>query len=241
MRIQGSSIPCTYTTGVYSRISEFCSLERPGQPVKYIREGYKKRVGIFLYCHFIIMRSLGLLVFFYSCTNMMIQNAPNFVSVKWVTIWNARCWNASNVVPAIQALLFTATPHPFMILTKASAFAIPGRLFAQNHLKVCVTTLWQRVFISPNPIILIAEVKLNLPQGVYLFLGFSRKDEHLLKAITNQGAADAWSAIQGLVSYHNVNNNKVLQYCLSRKATFLRGRFNSISPFFCRANAGSTC
>ena len=24
---------------------EFCLLERPGQPVKYIREGYKKRVS----------------------------------------------------------------------------------------------------------------------------------------------------------------------------------------------------
>ena len=26
-------------------ITEFCSVERPGQPVRYIREGYKKRVS----------------------------------------------------------------------------------------------------------------------------------------------------------------------------------------------------
>ncbi len=31
---------------------EFCLLERPGQPVKYIREGYKKRVSICKKCNF---------------------------------------------------------------------------------------------------------------------------------------------------------------------------------------------
>ena len=46
-------------------------------------------------------------------------------------------------------------------------------------------------------------------QGVYLFLGYSRKDEGLLKKVTNQGALEAIGAIQGLVSYHNVNSNKV--------------------------------
>ena len=48
-----------------------------------------------------------------------------------------------------------------------------------------------------------------MPQGVYLFLGYSEKDESLLKEVTGEGAEDALGAIQGLVSYHNVNANKV--------------------------------
>jgi len=47
-----------------------------------------------------------------------------------------------------------------------------------------------------------------VPQGVYLFLGYSEKDESLLKEVTGEGAEDALGAIQGLVSYHNVNANK---------------------------------
>ena len=54
-----------------------------------------------------------------------------------------------------------------------------------------------------------AEDPANVQQGVYLFLGYSEKDESLLKKVTNQGAIDALGAIQGLVSYHNVNANKV--------------------------------
>ncbi len=50
---------------------------------------------------------------------------------------------------------------------------------------------------------------LSLAQGVYLFLGYSKKDEELLKKVTGQGALEAIGAIQGLVSYHNVNSNKV--------------------------------
>jgi len=53
------------------------------------------------------------------------------------------------------------------------------------------------------------EVDLSLAQGVYLFLGYSKKDEELLKKVTGQGALEAIGAIQGLVSYHNVNSNKV--------------------------------
>ena len=30
-------------------VIEFCLLEKPGQPVKYIREGYKKRVKMFFF------------------------------------------------------------------------------------------------------------------------------------------------------------------------------------------------
>lgn len=52
-------------------------------------------------------------------------------------------------------------------------------------------------------------MELALAQGVYLFLGYSKKDEEMLKKVTGQGALDAIGAIQGLVSYHNVNSNKV--------------------------------
>ena len=55
----------------------------------------------------------------------------------------------------------------------------------------------------------ISDVELNLPKGVYLFLGYSEKDEKLLKAVTEQGAEEARGAIQGMVSFHNVNSNKV--------------------------------
>ena len=44
---------------------------------------------------------------------------------------------------------------------------------------------------------------------MYLFLGYSDKDEKLLKAVTDQGAEEARGAIQGMVSFHNVNSNKV--------------------------------
>ena len=60
-----------------------------------------------------------------------------------------------------------------------------------------------------------SDVELSLQQGVYLYLGYSQKDEALLKKVTNQGALEAIGAIQGLVSYHNVNSNKVGQKCTS--------------------------
>ena len=56
---------------------------------------------------------------------------------------------------------------------------------------------------------ILLELEVNLPQGVYLFLGYSEKDEKLLRAVTNEGAQEAIGAIQGLVRYHNVNSNKV--------------------------------
>ena len=55
----------------------------------------------------------------------------------------------------------------------------------------------------------VSDVELSLQQGVYLYLGYSQKDEALLKKVTKQGALEAIGAIQGLVSYHNVNSNKV--------------------------------
>jgi hypothetical protein len=63
--------------------------------------------------------------------------------------------------------------------------------------------------MCPHQCIAFTEVELGLAQGVYLFLGYSKKDEELLKKVTEQGAMEAIGAIQGLVSYHNVNSNKV--------------------------------
>ncbi len=46
-----------------------------------------------------------------------------------------------------------------------------------------------------------------------MFLGYSEKDESLLKAVTGQGIIEAVGEIQGMVSYHNVNSNKVTLVC----------------------------
>ena len=54
-----------------------------------------------------------------------------------------------------------------------------------------------------------SDVEMASEQGVFLFLGYSTKDEELLKAVTGKGVLDTIGAIQGLVSYHNVNTNKV--------------------------------
>lgn len=56
---------------------------------------------------------------------------------------------------------------------------------------------------------------LLLPSGVYLFLGYSLKDENLLKKVTGEGVMETIGAIQGLVSYHNINGNKV---CINSSA-----------------------
>ena len=71
-----------------------------------------------------------------------------------------------------------------------------------------------------------------MPQGVYLFLGYSEKDESLLKEVTGEGAEDALGAIQGLVSYHNVNANKVSANSRQRRVEFTRNcNLFFVSPF----------
>ena len=73
----------------------------------------------------------------------------------------------------------------------------------------------------------ISDVELNLPKGVYLFLGYSEKDEKLLKAVTDQGAEEARGAIQGMVSFHNVNNNKVKTMKYQPGSSIIHVIFNS--------------
>ena len=55
-------------------------------------------------------------------------------------------------------------------------------------------------------ILWLSDVELSLQQGVYLYLGYSQKDEALLKKVTKQGALEAIGAIQSLVNYKNVNS-----------------------------------
>ncbi len=54
-----------------------------------------------------------------------------------------------------------------------------------------------------------ADSEFNLPQGVYIFLGYSIKDEKLLKAVTNKSITDSVADIHGLAYHYNINNNKV--------------------------------
>ena len=54
-----------------------------------------------------------------------------------------------------------------------------------------------------------SDIDLSLPQGIYLFLGYSTKDEELLHSVTGDGVLETIGAIQALVSYHNINSNKV--------------------------------
>ena len=83
----------------------------------------------------------------------------------------------------------------------------------------------------------ISDVELNAPQGVYLYLGYSSKDETRLKEVTQLGALEAIGAIQGLVSFHNVNGNKVrtTQYwtLIVYSAADPRGKKIPISDKFC--------
>ena len=44
---------------------------------------------------------------------------------------------------------------------------------------------------------------------MFLYLGYSIKDERLLNKVTGKSVLETVGAIQGLVSYHNINGNKV--------------------------------
>ncbi len=79
---------------------------------------------------------------------------------------------------------------------------------------------------------LISDVELALPQGIYLFLGYSTKDEELLQAVTGEGVTETIGAIQGLVSYHNINSNKVSCHLVLIDASYNEG-------FSCRAIVAS--
>lgn len=67
---------------------------------------------------------------------------------------------------------------------------------------------------------ILSEIELDLTEGVYLFLGYSEKDEQLLKAVTGQGIFETIGEIEGLVRYHNINNNKVGALVLIKNNSF---------------------
>ena len=93
-------------------------------------------------------------------------------------------------------------------------------------------------------ILWLSDVELSLQQGVYLYLGYSQKDEALLKKVTKQGALEAIGAIQGLVSYHNVNSNKVSKInipndsAITAKFIWPYADFDLIIIICCRASVG---
>ena len=79
----------------------------------------------------------------------------------------------------------------------------------------------------------ISDVELNAPQGVYLYLGYSSKDETRLKEVTQLGALEAIGAIQGLVSFHNVNGNKVWILNFFREIDLTKNFVKSMSKRRC--------
>lgn len=83
------------------------------------------------------------------------------------------------------------------------AFYSHNSPFYQAHRGQCLC--YSGSFVCSKPP---KDVELSLQQGVYLYLGYSQKDEALLKKVTKQGALEAIGAIQSLVNYKNVNSNK---------------------------------
>uniref|UniRef100_A0A0K2TY70 GDNF/GAS1 domain-containing protein n=1 Tax=Lepeophtheirus salmonis TaxID=72036 RepID=A0A0K2TY70_LEPSM len=154
----------TTTTTTTTLPPKFCLLERPGQPVKYIREGYKKRLYKF--------------------------DDPECSEL-------CECSEGEELLcKVLDCIKRDACNTGVAFYSHASPFyqAYRGQCLCYSGSFVC----------SKPP----KEVELVLPRGVYLFMGFSSKDESILKKITGSGATDAIGAIQGLVSYHNVNSNK---------------------------------
>ena len=140
-----------------------------------------------------------------SFINLMIQSAQNYVNVILVKFCPVKFLNVLKEMLVTLVLHFIVMPHHFIRHTGDNVFAILAHSFVQNPPKViCHFHLdyFATNFIFPD-------VELSLPQGVYLFLGYSTKDESLLKAVTGQGVLETIGAIQGLVSYHNINSNKV--------------------------------
>ena len=133
------------TWSYYHLSLEFCLLERPGQPVKYIREGYKKRVGV-------TFKTVGLncwpITLLSRCTNMMIQNALNFASVISVKFCHARFLSALNEMLATLEWPSTAMLRHFIKPTVANVCATRAHLFAQNPLKVIFNLIWPTSWIT---------------------------------------------------------------------------------------------
>ena len=152
---------------------------------------------------------------------MTILSVPNCANVSWEKNFFVRYLNVSREMHVTPELPFTAMRHRFTKHTEGHVSVIPDHSFAQNQIEVrviCKTFMHLRIINlgimcecqTFSNTYSITDVELNLKPGVYLFLGYSEKDEKLLKAVTDQGAEEARGAIQGMVSFHNINNNKVI-------------------------------
>jgi len=157
-------VSTTTTTTTTTLPPKFCHLERPGQPVKYIREGYKKR----LYKHDDP-----------ECSELCECNLGEVLSCKVLECIERDACNTG--------VAFYSHASPFYQAYRGQCLCYSGSFVCSKPPK---------------------DVELSLDRGVYLYLGYSQKDESLLKKVTSQGALEAIGAIQGLVSYHNVNSNK---------------------------------
>jgi hypothetical protein len=170
-----STVPTTTTTTTTTLPPQFCSVERPGQPVRYIREGYKKR----LYKHDDP-----------ECSELCECELGEKLFCKVLECIKRDACNTG--------VAFYSHASPFYQAYRGACLCYSGS------------------FVCSKPD---RDVELNLKPGVYLFLGYSEKDEKLLKAVTDQGAEEARGAIQGMVSFHNINNNKSDCRIISKKQT----------------------
>ncbi|TRY71008.1 hypothetical protein TCAL_10692 [Tigriopus californicus] len=157
-------VSTTTTTTTTTLPPKFCLLERPGQPVKYIREGYKKR----LYKHDDP-----------ECSELCECKVGEELSCKVLSCIERDACNTG--------VAFYSHASPFYQAYRGQCLCYSGSFICSKPAK---------------------EVDLDLTEGVYLFLGYSEKDEQLLKAVTGQGILETIGEIEGLVRYHNINNNK---------------------------------
>jgi len=157
-------ISTTTSTTTTTLPPKFCLLEKPGQPVKYIREGYKKRL--------------------YKYDDPDCSELCECHMGKKLTCKVLKCI-AKDACNTGVAFYSHASP------------------FYRAHRGQCLC--YSGAFVCSKPP---KESDLVLPDGVFLFLGYSSKDEELLKKITGEGVMETIGSIQGLVSYHNINGNK---------------------------------
>ena len=82
-----------------------------------------------------------------------------------------------------------------------------------ERVKTGLLYIWERLatFLGSSSEVINYEPELKdaLKNGTFLYLGYSSKDEKILGEVTGENVMATMGAIQGLVSYHNINSNKV--------------------------------
>lgn len=143
---------------------KFCLLEKPGQPVKYIREGYNKR--LYKYDD-------------PDCSELCECQIGKKLTCK---VLDCIAKDACNT-----GVAFYSHASPFYRAHRGQCLCYSGSFVCSKPPK---------------------DSDLILPKGVFLYLGYSVKDERLLNKVTGKSVLETVGAIQGLVSYHNINGNK---------------------------------